>query len=439
VELSCRRFQSRLGLALLALLALAGCESFGRGVTQAVLESTDGDAKDTRNCEIEGRPFAGIEPYLAKQDALPPFGEPVGGRPEVKVLYVHGIGTHAPGHGTALRDNLAKSLGLDVRAPRPKRIVIANPQFPKQNLGEINVSRLTNEGRTRDLLFYELTWSPITQPDKDLLAFDKEQDYVLRRAAVNQGMRTFVNDVAPDPLAYAGQKREPILVAVTQSICWVVSRSWSELPELTEGQYCGADLSGIGSRVAIDDFVIISHSLGSRAVLDALQRLTNLPVGADPRMQGIAASFRQRDLQIFMLSNQLPLLEAGREGQQVTNQVAAYCGPNPTKPGRFFAKTELIAFSDPNDLMSYPIPDQFADRNIDSRLCPSVTNVTINVVTVNSLLGLGDVANPLGAHLGYAADDRVGGLLAKGVGNPGVAPIVAERCTFRATDESLMH
>jgi hypothetical protein len=229
------------------------------------------------------------------------------------------------------------------------------------------------------------------------------------------------------------------VVAVTQSICWVVSRSWSELPELTEGQNCNADMPGIGSRAALDDFVIISHSLGSRAVLDALQRLTNLPVGTDPRLQGIADSFRQRDLQIFMLSNQLPLLEAGREGQQVVNQIGAYCGPDPSRPGRFFAKTELIAFSDPNDLMSYPIPDQFADRHIDSRLCPSVTTDTINVVSVNSLLGLGDVANPLSAHTGYAADERVGGLLAQGAGHPDVAPLVAERCTFRATDESLMH
>ena len=430
----------RLAASLLALstLLLAGCESFGRGVTQAVLDSNQENATDSRNCEVEGRPFDGIEPYLAKQDGLPPFGEPVGSRPEVKVLYVHGIGTHAPGHGTALRENLGKSLGLDIRAPRPKRIVIASPTFPNQNLGEINVSRLTNEQRTRDLLFYELTWSPITQPDKDLLAFDKEESYVLRRAGVNQAMRTFVNDVAPDPLAYSGQKREPILVSVTQSICWVVSRSWSELPELTEGQYCGVATPGLGSRVDLDDFVIISHSLGSRAVIDALQRLTNLPLNADPEAKRIAAAFRQRDLQIFMLSNQLPLLEAGREGQQVVNQIDAYCGPNPSKPGRFFGKTELIAFSDPNDLMSYPIPDQFADKLIDSRLCPSVTNVTINVVSVNSLLGLGDVANPLSAHLGYAADERVGGLMAQGAGHPNVAPVVADRCTFRATDESLM-
>ena len=37
------------------------------------------------------------------------------------------------------------SLGLDIRAPRPKRIVIASPQFPDQDLGEINVTRLTDE------------------------------------------------------------------------------------------------------------------------------------------------------------------------------------------------------------------------------------------------------------------------------------------------------
>jgi hypothetical protein len=190
-----------LGLLLLVSL-LGGCEGFARGVTQAVLERTSGESEDTRSCEIEGRPFAGIEPYLAKQDALSPFTDAgVGSRPQVKVLYVHGIGTHAPGHGTSLRENLGRSLGLDVRAPRPKRIKITSPDFPDQDLGEINISRLTDGRRQRDLLFFELTWSPITNPDKDIIAFDKEQDYVLRRAAVNQAMRSFVNDIAPDPIA----------------------------------------------------------------------------------------------------------------------------------------------------------------------------------------------------------------------------------------------
>lgn len=426
------------GLAILSLLALAACESFGRGVTQAVLQGTGEESEDTRTCEIEGRPFPGIEPFLAAQDKLPPFAESVGDRPEVAVLYVHGIGTHAPGHGTTLRQTLATALGLEIRAPRQKRIVISQPLFPGQDLGEINVTRLTDESRRRDLLFYELTWSPITQPDKDLLAFDKEQDFVLRRAAVNQAMRTFVNDIAPDPLAYSGRKRAPILTAVTQAICWMVSTSWSDLPELTENVACGPDMPGFGGRMQSDDFVIITHSLGSRATLDAMQKLTQLPVTADPRIKKVADQFARQEIQVFMLSNQLPLLEAGREGQQVVGQTAAYCGPDAPKPGRFFGRTEIIAFSDPNDLMSYPVPDKFADGFIESRLCPSVTNVTINVAAVNSLLGLGDVANPLSAHSGYAADERVGALLARGAGNPNVSPIVAERCTWRETDESLM-
>jgi hypothetical protein len=136
--------------------------------------------------------------------------------------------------------------------------------------------------------------------------------------------------------------------------------------------------------------------------------------------------------------NQLPLLEAEREGQQVVGQLGAYCGPGATRPGRFFNWTQLIAFSDPNDIMSYPVPDRFAERYIESRLCPSVTNVTINVAAVNALLGLGEVANPLSAHTGYDADERVGALLARGAGHPGVAPIVAQRCTWREIDEGLM-
>ena len=69
-------------LVLVSLLALGACESFGRGVTQAVLQGTGGESEDTRSCEAEGRPFPGIEPYLLAQDKLPPFAGAVGDRPE---------------------------------------------------------------------------------------------------------------------------------------------------------------------------------------------------------------------------------------------------------------------------------------------------------------------------------------------------------------------
>ena len=234
------------------------------------------------------------EPSAARCRASGKLGDKAGAdrRPTGGEL---GSGTHAPGHATALRQNLATALGLEIRAPRAKRIVIAHPRFQDQDLGEINVSRLTDTGRRRDLLFYELTWSPITQPDKDLLAFDKEQEYVLRRAAVNQAMRSFVNDISPDPLAYAGRKHEPILTAVGQSVCWMGSRSWSELPELTEGTSCGPTLPGFGSRLDQDDWVIVTHSLGSRATLDALQGMADLPIRTDPALASFAARFTRTD------------------------------------------------------------------------------------------------------------------------------------------------
>ncbi|HEX2528549.1 MAG TPA: hypothetical protein VHL31_19915 [Geminicoccus sp.] len=424
---------------LLLPCVLGGCESVARGIAQGVMGAMKEPGEDTRLCDVEGKPFGGVLPYLVKQDGLPPIGEAVGERPEAKIIYVHGIGTHEPGHGTALMLNLANALDLDVRSPRPKRIVIASPAFSDKPLGELRITRLTNAERQRDLLFYELTWSPITQSEKDILAFDKDPLYQMRRTSLNQALRRIINDIAPDPLAYQGDKREPILTSISQSMCWALSTSWSDLPLETAGKSCGPDMPGFGSRLAIDDFVMISHSLGSRATIDAMQRLANLDLQHDPRTIAVARDFKTRKLQIFMLSNQLPLLESGREPQTVLGAADQYCPDGASKASqRFFAQTELIAFSDPNDLMSYPVPDLFAERYIDSRLCPAMTSVTINIARVSSLLGLGEAANPLKAHSAYDVDERVGALIARGAGNPDVAPIVADRCTFRPTADDLM-
>ena len=97
--------------AVLAVsLLLVGCASIAKGVTEAVLESRSGESEDTRMCEAEGVPFEGIEPYLARQDSLPSIGDADSSRPQVKVVYVHGIGTHRPGHSIDLMQNLS-SLG----------------------------------------------------------------------------------------------------------------------------------------------------------------------------------------------------------------------------------------------------------------------------------------------------------------------------------------
>lgn len=77
------------------VILLSGCSSFGRGVAEAILES--GEKKDTRQCEIKGSKFNGIDYFFSEGNT-------------VKVMMIHGVGTHNPGYATRIRENLAQRL-----------------------------------------------------------------------------------------------------------------------------------------------------------------------------------------------------------------------------------------------------------------------------------------------------------------------------------------
>lgn len=434
----CRLLFRRAWIVVL-LVTASGCASFGKGIVQGIL---DRESEDTRACHVDGVAFRGIAPLLERQASFGNLGEDNPNRPEIKMIYVHGMGTQQPGHAAVLREGLAPTLGLTVRTPRPKRIELASRDDPSAVLGELNVLRLTDPERTRELIFYEVTWSPITARAKASLAFDESNIQRSRRASLNQTARSFSNDTLPDALAFTGNKGGPIRAAVGQALCWATSRSWSELPDEATGTACRRD-EDYGGRINVDDFVIITHSLGSRVALDTLQeaaRQYNDPIYAhNPHVQRMTERLRDKEIYLFMLSNQLPLLEVGQDPQEITGQRTAFCAANAPRADERFLKTlHLVAFSDPNDILSYPVPHAWADRYLDSRLCLRITNVTLNVAPVRSLFGLGELANPLIAHKGYAGDERVRGLLARGAGNPDTAPIVQERCSWTETDESLM-
>ena len=190
-----------------------------------------------------------------------------------------------------------------------------------------------------------------------------------------------------------------------------------------------------------DEFAFITHSLGSRITVDALQRLARFieeEAERDSWLQGGSRSFQNRQAKVFMLANELPLLQSGLEPASVRDAVPAHCRPDGAHyADRLFGEAELIAFSDPNDLLSYPIPDRFVREHVDSRLCPRQVNVTINIAPVTSLLGVGDFANPMAAHVDYDDDEPVIGLITRGIGQPETAPAVNERCTWLDVGEDL--
>ncbi len=57
----------------------------------------------------------------------------------------------------------------------------------------------------------------------------------------------------------------------------------------------------------------------------------------------------------------------------------------------------------------------------------------MNVAEPISLFGLGEVANPLEAHVGYDNDERVIAFIAHGIGQQNSARIIDERCTWLET------
>jgi hypothetical protein len=210
----------------------------------------------------------------------------------------------------------------------------------------------------------------------------------------------------------------------------MIKSGWESFPDAST-QACSFNEDGLIKNLGQDRFAFVSHSLGSRITIDGLQRIAGL---LDKRDVDFTVALRQKKIPIFMMSNQLPMLQLGRKLPEINNQKAAYCQPGGEKfQQRMLTKTPIVAFSDPNDLLSYAIPHDFAEKYLDSRLCVDITNVNINVANIINVFSFGKVANPLDAHIGYDSDDRVVAMVAKGVGNGNTARIVQERCRWVET------
>jgi len=434
---------SKLLLLLPLLLLQSACSSFGEGLMRGLVNQ---ETEDTRQCYVRGPSFEGIEQRI---DATMEAGSKQDG--DVKVLMVHGIGTHLPGYSTRLAENLARELNLDVVDRAPKVIQLRLHVHPRVfqeavdrgimrgELGESNgtviLQRYRSKDGTRKMTFYELTWSEITEPDKRVINYDSSGEYSFRRAGLNHELKQFINNVLPDPLIYLGDAQGNIQTSVSQTLCWMFTRDYEEVPQQTDEAcefygYTPDDLRN-------DTFTFISHSLGSRILTDSLQTITaTVAYGQGEQSDETLKvstqwvdTLQNESLSIFMLSNQLPLLQLGRPPPLVTNQFPDYCTAEGNKrEGRVFAESRLVAFSDPNDILSWSVPPGYEDQYLDSRMCPVLTNVIINIAEVKKVFGV-ELASAGDAHRNYDNDERVIKMIAHGV-NENADPMVKERCEW---------
>lgn len=412
-------------LLIASIILLNGCSSIGKGMMEAILEKKE--AEDTRLCQIRGEPFQGISPLVEDPNS------------RAKVLMVHGVGDHIPGYSTQLMEKLANEMKLNYIGKVTKNISLTDPLDNSKKLGNLRINRLSNEDKSHELLFYELTWSEITAAQKVVLSYDNSGEYSFRRTAINDLLKKFANDTGPDPMIYLGESREDILISFAQSFCWMISAQWDGLP-VSSNQACKISDQTINNMNS-DHYALISHSLGSKITIDGLQRIAALFGNTAGKIRGfdrpeeLVKAFQKKKIPIYMFSNQLPMLQLGRKLPAVTGQWESYCrADGENYNSRILSKTAIIAFSDPNDILSYAIPYGFIDRYLDSRLCVEITNININVAKIITAFGV-DMANPLEAHIGYETDDRIIAMLANGIGNKNTSTIVNERCQTLVTTD----
>ncbi len=408
-------------LGISSLLLLTGCSSFGRGVAEAILDSNK-QQNDTRSCKVTGRSFSGLEPLL--EDGL-------------KILMVHGIGDHTAGYSAEFLDKLTTKMRLNKKSPGYKTIELLSPVDTSKSLGSVRVHHYFNTEQSKTLLFYELLWSSVTEEAKKVIAYDSTGEYAHRRADINDLLKKFSNETMPDSFLYLGDHRKDILASFNQSYCWMAAASWQDLADHTVSA-CDFHAKGFNENLQKNHYAFVTHSLGSRITVDGLQQIahvlgndSNIYHGTIKKPQTAVQTLKQKNTYIFMLANQLPILQLGRKKAEVTQQYADYCLANGKHfEERMYQATNVIAFNDPNDIASYPIPYGFSQKYLDSRLCINITNVEINIAKVNDLLGFGTFANPLTAHSGYKSDDRVVALISNGIGTQDTEAIVTQRCVL---------
>lgn len=379
---------------------VAGCEALGRGIAAEVLDESRAVVR-SGPCLVTGYKVPGIERNL--QD-----GE------TVKVLMIHGIGTHAPGYSMLLQENLAQTLGLNVMSRSNKNIALRSPDDPQTALGNLRLTFLADENGTKKILFYELTWSEITEPQKELLAYDYSALYADRRVVFNRMMKQFLDNALPDAVYYIGSRRQLIQKSAEQAICWMLRTDWQTFPDYRQG-VCDVSPARQLTALSEQNTAFITHSLGSKIFIDAFTELAENLNRAESAI-GSAAARRLRDKQltVFMMANQLPLLHIWSDPAKVNNQIDAYCdigGRNYSR--RIIDRLNIVAFNDPDDLLTYAIRPDFVNRYIDSRICPRVTNVSVHVAGAVSAFGVG-VVNPVSAHIDYDQSSEVIRLIGRG-------------------------
>jgi hypothetical protein len=347
---------------------------------------------------------------LTLAESLPPSSS-------LKVLWTHGMCTHP-------------SSWIDDRMKR----LVASIGGTSQTVGvrpvgshgaSLRTDRIALQSTTMDVTF--LTWSALTTPYKAALTYDHSKhhggDFPYARATLNRELkRGLINDCMTDVVVYGGPNGVNIRHAAQEAVCEVMGGR-------VEGTTCNVPPGGSPTALAF-----VTESLGSKMLFDAIQEVWALAEKSDDKtaVDRVATGLASTRM-MYMVANQLPLLDAA--GTATAGTLWDVSPRQPATRGntrnvfdlfsrarRTAARTmepmTLVAFSDPNDLLSYRIVPGHLDGNLrDFRI--------VNEMVSNDKTYFDFVERPDTAHCGYTWNPHVFGMLAKGYHAGKTLPSVA--------------
>ncbi|GEM_PF-619227 len=322
---------------------------------------------------------------------------------DIRVLFVHGICTHDEKNWiTDGWDQVITGYFPSVTMPPAQTSQVGQVQIVDQEY-QIGANRIS--GRY-------LIWSALTKDDKTKLLYDDRPtdnpagQFKWKRAKLNGELKaSLLNDCLADAVIYAGYRGAEIQTAMQNAIC-------AALDGMTSNNTCTFPATyGHGSR----RIVIVTESLGSRMVFDAISALK-----IEAERKGTLAAFDEAVspiTQIYMLANQLPILALAKPTLMQAASTDSSASKTPSMATALSVLSEsrarherkrendpqlkatepklsIVAFTDPNDLLSYRLqPNDPAVVGANTRV--------VNVITSNDYSYFGLVENPLTAHEGY--------------------------------------
>jgi hypothetical protein len=328
---------------------------------------------------------------------------------DIRVIFVHGICTHdeatwiTSGWDAVMKDYF------------PFESMTSNPKPP---VGQVQIIDHDYQIGNNKISGRYLIWSALTAADKVKLNYDnlptdspRPGVFSWKRAKINANLKaTLLNDCLADAVIYAGYRGADIQAAMQDAIC-------AALDGTTTNGTCDFPPTYVhGSR----RIVIVTESLGSRMVFDAISalKIEAQSKGSDAVALNAFYEAVAPITQIYMLANQLPILALARPAlvqAASTSDAAASKTPsmatalsvlsearvrhrrNHSSDPQLSAtdsKLSLVAFTDPNDLLSYRLLPDDPAVGADTKV--------VNVITSNDYTYLGQAENPLSAHTTYS-------------------------------------